>query len=114
MNRKAIIRDRRFWWLYPETGRMERIYATERIRQQLSHVASLEGREKPKVCTNPPRVPGTSPTLPSLGAYDETLTLKELGRIHGWGSQYRFRNALKKHRPAVLEIARARRERKAT
>jgi hypothetical protein len=93
---------------------MERIYATERIKSQLYQVASLEGREKPKVRTNPPRETGTRPTLPALGAYDETLTLKELGRIHGWGSPSRFRDALKKHRPAILEAARARRERKAT
>jgi len=113
MNRKAIIHDRKFWWLYPETGRMERIYATERIKSQLYQVASLEGREKPKVRTNPPRPPGTHPTLPAAN-YEGTLTLKELGRIHGWGSPSRFRDALGKHRPAILEAARARRERKAT
>jgi hypothetical protein len=113
MNRRAIIHDRRFWWLY-ENGRRERIYATERIKSQLSQVASMETREKPKFHTNPPRPPGTSPTLPAVGAYDETLTLKELGHIHGWGSRSRFRDALRKHRPAILEAARARRERKAT
>jgi hypothetical protein len=113
MNRRAIIRDRKFWWLYPDTGRMERIYSTERVRSQLSQVASTEAREKPKVRTNPPRPPGTHPTLPAA-TYDGTLTLKELGHIHGWGSPSRFRDALRKHRPAILEAARARRERKAT
>lgn len=113
MNRRAIIHNRVFWWLYPETGRMERIYASERIKSQLHQVASLEGREKPKVRTNPPRPPGTQPTLPAAN-YDGTLTLKELGHIHGWGSPSRFRDALRKHRPAILEAARARRERKAT
>lgn len=113
MNRRAIIHNRVFWWLYPETGRMERIYASERIKSQLHQVASLEGREKPKVRTNPPRPPGTHPTLPAAN-YNGTLTLKELGHIHGWGSPSRFRDALKKHRPAILEAARARRERKAT
>lgn len=113
MNRRAIIHNRVFWWLYPETGRMERIYASERIKSQLSQVASTEAREKPKVRTNPPRPPGTRPTLPAAN-YDGTLTLKELGHIHGWGSPSRFRDALRKHRPAILEAARARRERKAT
>jgi len=113
MNRRAIIHDRRFWWLY-EDGTRTRIYATDKIKAQLYQVASVEVREKPKIRTNPPRPPGTSPTLPSLGAYDETLTLKELGHIHGWGSPSRFRDALRKHRPTILEAARARRERKAT
>jgi hypothetical protein len=70
MTRKPIIHNRRFWWLYPETGRMERIYANERLRSQISQHAAVEARvakeEAPPRRTNhPPRPPGTMPTLPS-------------------------------------------------
>jgi len=43
MERRAIIWERRFWWLYPD-GRMERIYMTERVKGGLSQTMALEAR----------------------------------------------------------------------
>jgi hypothetical protein len=109
--RQAIIHNRVFWWLYPD-GRKERIYANERIRAHLSQVASVEARmakeEAPKGRTNhPPRPPGTAPTLPAIGHPHDSLTLGELAHMYGWGSVYRFSEALRKHRRPIYEQARA-------
>ncbi len=43
MERRAVIWDRRFWWLYAD-GRMERIYMTERIKGALSQTLGMEAR----------------------------------------------------------------------
>jgi len=110
MKPKVIIQDRRFWNLYPD-GRMVRIYANERIRAHLSQVRSVEVRmaneESPKRTTNPPRPPGTMPTLPAADRDIGDKTLTELAFDHGYGSVYRFSEASRKHRRAIYEAARA-------
>jgi hypothetical protein len=111
MNRRAIIHERRFFWLYDD-GRRVPIVANERIRAHLSQVASVEARmakeEAPKGRTNhPPRPPGTAPTLPAIGHPHDSLTLGELAHMYGWGSVYRFSEALRKHRRPIYEQARA-------
>jgi hypothetical protein len=111
MTRRAIIHNRVFWWLYPD-GRRERIYANERIRAHLSQVASVNARmakeEAPKGRTNhPPRAPGTAPTLPAADRDIGNKTLTELAHDYGWGSVYRFTDALRKHRRPVYEQGRA-------
>jgi len=111
MIRKAIIHNRRFWWLYPD-GRMVRIYANDRLRSQISQFASTEARmakeEAPPRRTNhPPRPPGTEPTLPAAGRDIGTRTLSELAHDYGWGSVARCTAALKAQRPTVYEAARA-------
>ena len=109
--RRAIIANRVFWWLYDD-GRKERIYANERIRAHLSQVASVDARmakeAAPKGRTNnPPRPPGTAPTLPSADRDISNRTLTELAHDYGWGSVYRFSEALRKLRRPVYEQARA-------
>lgn len=111
MIRRAIIHNRRFWWLYPD-GRRERIYANERIRSQISQHASVEARvikeEAPPRRTNhPPRAPGTMPTLPSDSRDIGNRTLTELAHQYGWGSVYRFSEALRKSRRSIYDAARA-------
>jgi hypothetical protein len=111
MTRRAIIHNRVFWWLYDD-GRKERIYANERIRAHLSQVASVDARmakeEAPKGRTNhPPRPPGTAPTLPAADRDIGNRTLTELAHDYGWGSVYRFTEALRKHRRPVYEQGRA-------
>jgi len=111
MSRRPIIHERRFFWLYDD-GRRVPIVANERIRAHLSQVASVEARmakeEAPKGRTNhPPRPPGTAPTLPAIGHPHDSLTLGELAHMYGWGSVYRFSEALRKHRRAIYEQARA-------
>ena len=111
MKPKVIIHDRRFWNLYPD-GRMVRIYANERIRAHLSQVRSVEVRmakdEAPPRRTNhPPRPPGTMPTLPAADRDIGDKTLGELAHHFGWGSVYRFSEALRKHRRAIYDAARA-------
>jgi hypothetical protein len=111
MNRRPIILERRFFWLYDD-GRRVPIVANERIRAHLSQVASVEARmakeTAPKGRTNhPPRPPGTAPTLPAIGHPHDSLTLGELAHMYGWGSVYRFSEALRKHRRPIYEQARA-------
>ena len=111
MKPKVIIHDRRFWHLWPD-GRMVRIYANERIRAHLSQVRSVEVRmakeEAPPARTNhPPRPPGTMPTLPAADRNIGDKTLTELAFDFGWGSVYRFSEALRKHRRAIYDAARA-------
>ena len=110
MNRRAIIHNRAFWWLY-EDGSRKRIYANERVKAHLSQVASVEARmakeEAPKGRTNhPPRPPGTAPMLPPADRDISNRTLTELAHDCGWGSVYRFSEALRKHRRAIYEQAR--------
>ena len=111
MAAKVIIQDRAFWRLYDD-GRMVRIYANERIRAHLSQVRSVEVRmakdEAPPRRTNhPPRPPGTMPTLPAADRNIGDKTLTELAHHFGWGSVYRFTDALRRHRRAIYEAARA-------
>jgi hypothetical protein len=111
MAAKVIIHDRRFWNLYPD-GRMVRIYANERIRAHLSQVRSVEVRmakdeAPPKRTNHPPRPPGTMPTLPAADRDIRDKTLTELAFDYGWGSVYRFTDALRRHRRAIYEAARA-------
>jgi hypothetical protein len=111
MKPKVIIHDRRFWNLYPD-GRMVRIYANERIRAHLSQVRSVEVRmakdeAPPRRTNNPPRPPGTAPTLPAADRNIGDKTLTELAHDFGWGSVYRFSEALRKHRRAIYEAGRA-------
>lgn len=111
MIRKAIIHNRRFWWLYPD-GRMVRIYANERLRSQISQHAAVEARvakeeAPPRRTHNPPRPPGTMPTLPAADRDIGDRTLSELAHDYGWGSVARCTAALKAQRPTVYEAARA-------
>jgi len=111
MKPKVIIHDRAFWRLYDD-GRMVRIYANERIRAHLSQVRSVEVRmakdeAPPKRTNHPPRPPGTMPTLPAADRDIGDKTLTELAHHFGWGSVYRFTDALRRHRRAIYEAARA-------
>jgi hypothetical protein len=111
MAAKVIIQDRAFWRLYDD-GRMVRIYANERIRAHLSQVRSVEVRmakdeAPPKRTNHPPRPPGTMPTLPAADRNIGDKTLIELAFDFGWGSVYRFSEALRKHRRAIYDAARA-------
>jgi hypothetical protein len=111
MKPKVIIHDRAFWRLYDD-GRMVRIYANERIRAHLSQVRSVEVRmakdeAPPKRTNHPPRPPGTMPTLPAADRNIGDKTLIELAFDFGWGSVYRFSEALRKHRRAIYDAARA-------
>lgn len=45
--------------------------------------------------------PRRSRTLPEPGQYDENLTLAELRKACGWGSDYWFSQTLKKKRPEI-------------
>lgn len=106
---KIIIHDRRFWFVYPD-GHMERIVANDRIKAHLSQIRSGDPRfdaEKNKRTTNPPRPPGTDPTLPAANKDIGVQTLGELAHAYGWGSVHRFTDALRQHRPAIYEQARA-------
>jgi hypothetical protein len=111
MKPKVIIQDRAFWRLYDD-GRKVRIYANERIRAHLSQVRSVEVRmakdeAPPKRTNHPPRPPGTMPTLPAADRDIGDKTLTELAHHFGWGSVYRFTDALRRHRRAIYEAARA-------
>lgn len=112
MTRKAIIHNRRFWWQYAD-GRRERIYANERIKGHLAYCNSAaaraveEAEAPPRRTNHPPRLPGTAPTLPSADRDIGDKTLTELAFDHGYGSVYRFTEALRKHRRPIYEQARA-------
>lgn len=111
MNRRVIIRSKRFWYLYSD-GRMEQVSLSERAKAHLSQTKSTESRmakeEAPKRRTNhPPRPPGTAPTLPAAGRDIGNKTLTELAHDFGWGSVSRYTEALRENRPGVYEKARA-------
>jgi len=106
MIRKAIIHNRRFWWLYPD-GRMVRIYANDRLRSQIASTETRMAKAPPRRTNHPPRPPDTAPTLPAAGRDIGTRTLSELAHDYGWGSVARCTAALKAQRPTVYEAARA-------
>ena len=111
MNRRVIIRSKRFWYLYSD-GRMEQVSLLERAKAHLSQTKSTELRmvkeEAPKRRANhPPRPPGTAPTLPAAGRDIGNKTLTELAHDFGWGSVSRYTEALRENRPDVYEKARA-------
>lgn len=111
MNRRVIIRSKRFWFLYSD-GRMEQVRLSERARAHLSQTKATEARmaneEAPKRRTNhPPRPPGTAPMLPPAGRDIGNKTLTELAHDYGWGSVARCTEALRDNRPGVYEKARA-------
>lgn len=111
MNRRVIIRSKRFWYLYSD-GRMEQVSLSERARAHLSQTKATEARvakeDAPKRRTNnPPRPPGTAPMLPSAGRDIGNKTLTELAHDFGWGSVARYTEALRKNRPGIYEKARA-------
>lgn len=111
MNRRVIIRSKRFWYLYSD-GRMEQVFLSERAKAHLSQTKSTEARmakeEAPKRRTNhPPRPPGTAPMLPAAGRDIGNKTLTELAHDFGWGSVSRYTEALRENRPGVYEKARA-------
>ena len=115
MSRRPIIHNRRFYWLYPD-GRREPVRVTEQLIQQVrqsslqlraAQRAVEEAEAPPRRTFNPPRPPGTAPTLPVIGRDIGDKTLGELAFEHGYGSVYRFTEALRKHRRPVYEQARA-------
>lgn len=105
--RKAIIHNRRFWWLYPETGLMVRIYANDRLRSQIASTEARMAKAPPRRTNHPPRPPSTTPLLPSDSRDIGNRTLSELAHDYGWGSVARCTAALKAQRPTVYEAARA-------
>ena len=115
MIRRAIIHNRRFWWLYAD-GRREPVRVTEQLIQQVRQSSlqlraaqrAVEEAEAPPRRTNhPPRPPGTMPTLPSDSRDIGNRTLTELAHQYGWGSVYRFSEALRKSRRSIYDAARA-------
>ena len=67
----------------------------------------MANEEIPKRTTNPPRPPGTKPKLPAASRDIGEKTLTELAPDFGWGSVYRFTEALRKYRRDIYEQARA-------
>ena len=115
MKRKAVIHNRRFYWLYTD-GRREPVRATERLIQQMrqsslqlraAQRAVEEADAPPRRTNHPPRPPGTMPTLPPTNRNHDGLTLAELAHQYGWGSVYRFSEALRKSRRSIYDAARA-------
>jgi hypothetical protein len=116
MIRKAIIKDRRFYW-QGEDGRLSPIHVTEKLLAQMrqsqqvqvqaAQRAAQEAEAPPRRTHNPPRPPGTMPTLPSDSRDIGNRTLSELAHDYGWGSVARCTAALKAQRPTVYEAARA-------
>ena len=115
MSRRPIIHNRRFYWLYPD-GRREPVLATEQLIQQVrqsslqlraAQRAAEEADASPRRITHPPRPPGTAPTLPPTNRNHDGLTLAELAHQYGWGSVYRFSEALRKSRRSIYDAARA-------
>ena len=115
MIRRAIIHNRRFYWLYAD-GRREPVRVTEQLIQQVrqsslqlraAQRAVEEADAPPRRTNHPPRPPGTMPTLPAVGRDIGGKTLGELAFDHGYGSVYRFTEALRKHRRPIYEQARA-------
>jgi hypothetical protein len=117
-NRRAVIHNRRFYWQYDD-GRRAPIHVTEKLLLQMrqSQQAQVQARAAqrameeadapPRRTNHPPRPPGTAPTLPAVGRDIGDKTLGELAFDHGYGSVYRFSEALRKHRRAIYDAARA-------
>jgi hypothetical protein len=116
MSRRAVIHNRRFYW-QGEDGRLSPIQVSEKLllqmrqsqqtQAQAAQRAVEEAEAPPRRTNHPPRPPGTSPTLPAVGRDIGDKTLGELAFDHGYGSVYRFTEALRKHRRAIYEQARA-------
>jgi hypothetical protein len=116
MIRRAIIHNRRFYWLYAD-GRREPVRVTEQLIQQMrqsqqtqaqaAQRAVEEADAPPRRTNHPPRPPGTAPTLPPANRDHDGLTLTELAHQYGWGSVYRFSEALRKSRRSIYDAARA-------
>ena len=116
MSRRAVIHNRRFYW-QGEDGRLSPIHVSEKLllqmrqsqqaQAQAAQRAVEEAEAPPRRTNHPPRPPGTAPTLPAVGRDIGDKTLGELAFDHGYGSVYRFSEALRKHRRAIYEQARA-------
>lgn len=114
--RRAVIHNRRFYW-QREDGRLSPIQVSEKLllqmrqsqqaQAQAAQRAAQEAEAPPRRTNHPPRPPGTAPTLPAVGRDIGDKTLGELAFDHGYGSVYRFTEALRKHRRAIYEQARA-------
>ena len=116
-SRRAVIHNRRFYWLF-EDGRREPVRVTERLLAQMrqsSHQVQAKAAQRaveevdapPRRTNHPPRPPGTMPTLPSDSRDIGNRTLTELAHQYGWGSVYRFSEALRKSRRSIYDAARA-------
>lgn len=117
-SRRAVIHNRRFYW-QGEDGRLSPIHVTEKLLLQMrqSQQAQVQARAAqrameeadapPRRTNHPPRPPGTAPTLPAADRDIGDKTLGELAFDHGYGSVYRFSEALRKHRRAIYDAARA-------
>lgn len=118
-NRRAVIHNRRFYW-QGEDGRLSPIQVSEKLLAQVrqsSHQVQVQARAAqraveevdapPRRTNHPPRPPGTAPTLPAADRDIGDKTLGELAFDHGYGSVYRFSEALRKHRRAIYDAARA-------
>lgn len=116
MSRRAVIHNRRFYW-QGEDGRLSPIQVSEKLllqmrqsqqtQAQAAQRAAQEAEAPPRRTNHPPRPPGTAPTLPAVGRDIGDKTLGELAFDHGYGSVYRFSEALRKHRRAIYDAARA-------
>lgn len=116
MSRRAVIHNRRFYW-QGEDGRLSPIHVSEKLllqmrqsqqaQAQAAQRAVEEAEAPPRRTNHPPRPPGTAPTLPAVGRDIGDKTLGELAFDHGYGSVYRFSEALRKHRRAIYDQARA-------
>jgi hypothetical protein len=118
MTRRPIIHNRRFYWLFAD-GRREPIHVTEKLLAQMRQSQQVQVQARaaqraveevnapPRRTHNPPRPPGTMPTLPSDSRDIGNRTLSELAHDYGWGSVARCTAALKAQRPTVYEAARA-------
>ena len=80
---------------------------SQQTQAQAAQRAVEEAEAPPRRTTHPPRPPGTAPTLPAVGHDIGGKTLGELAFDHGYGSVYRFTEALRKHRRPIYEQARA-------
>lgn len=116
MSRRAVIHNRRFYW-QGEDGRLSPIQVSEKLLSQMrqsqqtqvqaAQRAAQEAEAPPRRTNHPPRPPGTAPTLPAVGRDIGDKTLGELAFDCGYGSVYRFTEALRKHRRPIYEQARA-------
>ena len=117
-NRMATIHNRRFYWVYPD-GRRAPVQMTEKLLAQVRQSQQVQVQARaaqraaetagapPRRTNNPPRPPGTAPMLPAADRDIGDRTLSELAHDYGWGSVARCTAALKEHRPAIYEAARA-------
>lgn len=107
MQRRAVIWERRFWWLYAD-GRLEAVRLTPRIIAGLQQTKGTESRNAANDDAAPrpyremgPRGPCKLP--PHNLVTEKTVT--ELSMEYGWDSVDRFREAIRKSRKQVYEMA---------